>query len=117
MNVNEKILGLKEIADCPVVPDVYDGTEDRYITFTYEDERPDTRADNGVEADVSYIQIAYFVPKTYDYMNDKHRIRDYLEANGFQVTSIRSWIDADIIKEQYIRHVAFETSYLESRRK
>lgn len=117
MNVNPKILGLGDVVNCPVEPDVYSGSEDRYITFTYEDERPATHADNKSIADEAYIQISYFVPKKYDYMDDKHKIRDYLEEQGFKVTSMGCWIEDALTGYQKIRHLVFETNYTETRRK
>lgn len=116
MNVNEKMIGLRNVVNCPVEPDSYSGNEERYITFTYEDERPDTHADNMVVTDVAYIQVSYFTPKKYDYMEDKHKIRDYLESNGFKVTSIRCWVEDATTGYQHIRHILFETNYTEIRR-
>ncbi len=117
MNVNEKILGLQDVVNCPVEPDEYSGSKERYITFTYEDERPDVYADDKVITDEAYLQVAYFTPKSYDYMDDKHKIRDYLESQGFKVTTIRSWIEDALTGYQKIRHTVFEIYYTETRRK
>lgn len=117
MNLNHVIERLASVAGCPVSPDVYSGREERYITYTYEDERPDLQGDNLTLSDTAYIQVNYFVPKEYDYMADKHKIRDYLEKNGFKVTSIRSWVEGKITGHPDIRHISFETNYTETRRK
>ncbi len=117
MNVNDIIERLAYVVNCPVSPDVYSGNENRYITYTYEDERPDMHGDNHVLTDTAYIQVNYFVPRTYNYMADKHKIRDYLEQNGFRVTSIRSWMENDITGYPNIRRLLFETNYTETRRK
>ena len=118
MNLNEKMVELGRKVGCEVEEGIFSQKgESRYIVFVYEDERPDTRADNGVAADIAYLQISYYTPKEYDYMNDKHIMRDYLEEQGFSVTSIRSWIEDAITGYQRIRHTVFEVNYLESRRK
>ena len=82
MNVNRIVEALSSVAGCPVELDVYSGRQQRYITYTYEDERPEMQGDNRTLADTAYIQIHYFVPREYDYMADKHKIRDYLEQSG-----------------------------------
>ncbi|MEZ3426327.1 MAG: hypothetical protein K1W13_02835 [Lachnospiraceae bacterium] len=117
MNVSHVIEKLTGVAGCPISPDVYSGNEARYITYTYEDERPDLQGDNLTLSDTAYIQVNYFVPKEYNYMADKHKIRDYLEENGFKVTSIRSWVENDITGYPNIRRLLFETNYTETRRK
>lgn len=115
MNVNEKIQKLKDVVDCDVEPDIYSGSKDRYITYTYEDERPALRGNNRTLADTAYLQISYFVPKEYDYIRDKHKIRDYLEKEGFLVTSIRGWVEDAHTGYQKIRHITFEVNYTEQR--
>ena len=117
MNVNRIVEGLGSVIGCPVEPDVYSGQQKRYITYTYEDERPNMQGDNRTLADTAYIQINYFVPREYNYMADKHKIRDYLEQNGFKVTSIRSWMEDEATGFPNIRHLLFETNYTEPRRK
>ena len=117
MNVNRMVEEVGSVVDCPVELDVYSGRQQRYITYTYEDERPDMQGDNRALADTAYIQIHYFVPREYDYMADKHKIRDYLEQSGFKVTSIRSWMENKVTGFQNTRHILFETNYTEMRRK
>lgn len=117
MNVNRVIEGLGSIAGCPVEPDIYSGSMRRYITYTYEDERPNMQGDNLTLADTAYIQIHYFTPREYGYMADKHKIRDYLEKNSFKVTSIRCWMEDKTTSFPNIRHLLFETNYTETRRK
>ena len=118
MDINQKITGLgaSTLINCPVEQDVYTGKETKYITFTYEDERPKLRGNNQVLGDTAYIQISYFVPKDYNYMTDKHKIRNYLEAKGFQVTSIRCWMENAVTGFQNVRHILFEANYTELRR-
>lgn len=117
MDLTGKMVALGKKTGCDVEEGIYSGSGNRYIVFVYEDERPDTRADNSVQADVAYLQISYYTPREYPYMKDKHAIRDYLEEQGFSVTSIRSWIEDVITGYDRTRHTVFEVNYLESRRK
>lgn len=117
MDINSKIDGLGVIVNCEVEQDEYSGEGERYITFTYEDERSRLQADNTTKADIVYLQISYFCPKDYAYMEDKHKIRDYLEKQGFKGIVIRSWLEEAIKGVKKIRRVLFETNYTETRRK
>lgn len=115
MNLNEKILGLEAVTGYPVEPDLYEGNGDKYISFTYEDERPVLNADNRPVADIAYLQINFFCPKNFNYFADKKKIRDYLESQKFKVT-IRSWLEDAMTGDEKIRRVLFEVNYTESRK-
>ena len=107
MNVNPIILGLKTISSLaayPVVPDEYEGTAKKYITFTYEDERGTERGDDKVLADTAYIQLNFFTPKNYNYMSDKEDIKTYLEEVGI-VSSVTSRVYE--INNEKIRQTTF----------
>lgn len=117
MNINEKMKELEAVVGCDVEQDIYSGNGERYITFTYEDERPELCGDNRPLADTVYVQISYYCPKGYSYMADKHKIRDYLEKQGFKVTNIRCWLENELTGYQNIRHLIFETTYTQTRRK
>ena len=80
------------------------GKGDKWITFTYEDERPGQIGDNGVTDDIAYMQVNLFTPKRFDYMELKEKIKSYLESVGV-VTSTRSWCYKD--KQILIRQTTF----------
>ena len=82
MNVNPLMKKLEDVTKLPVVPDLYEGIEKKYITFTYEDERPIGFGDDVVLADTAYMQVNLFTPKNFNYMTLKTQIRDYLESIG-----------------------------------
>ena len=82
MNVNPLMQGLETVTGLPVVPDLYEGSEKKYITYTYEDESPIGFGDDEVLADTAYMQVNLFTPKDFNYMSLKHSIRDYLESLG-----------------------------------
>lgn len=104
MNVNPLILQLKELTGLDVVPDYYEGKADKWITFTYEDERPVQKGDNAVTWDIAYMQVSLFTPKKYNHMTLKETIKTYLESIGV-VTNVTSWMDKD--NETIIRQTTF----------
>ena len=117
MNLNGKIKELEGKTGYPVEADIYTGAADKYITFTYEDERPVYAGNNRALADEAYLQISFFCPSNFNYFETKHLIRDHLEDLGFKV-SIRSWLEDDLNQEtNKIRRVLFEARYTETRKR
>lgn len=110
VNANSVILGLKDIVNCPVAPDEYIGDKNKYICFVYADEVGVEWADNVEQAVRADIQITLYCPSTYNYMSDKKKIKNYLVQNGFDVTSISSFLEvlADGSRQ---RHLVFTTGY------
>ena len=73
MNVNGLIMTLQNTVNYPVAPDLYEGKEDKYITFTYEDERSALDADNEEQQTVAYLQITLYTPPLQEYMEIRKR--------------------------------------------
>lgn len=115
-DIDELICALTEYTGYPVEEGKYLGDEDRYIVYVYEDEKPVYFGDDNVLADTAYIQLSFYCPKNHDYKPDKKKIRDYLEHNGFHVTSIQAWIDDKAITgTDDVRHVVFSINYTQER--
>ena len=112
MNVNPLIMKLKELTGLDVVPDFYEGTADKWITFTYEDERPAQKGDNIVTWDIAYMQVSLFTPKNFNHMTLKQTIKTYLESIG-AVTNVTSWIDKN--NETIIRQTTFNVQITKER--
>lgn len=87
MNVNPLLMELKNVTKLPVVPDIYEGSSDKWITFSYQDERPVFFGDDEVLDDVAYISVNLFTPKSYNYMSLKEDIKTYLESIGVLTNS------------------------------
>ena len=104
MNVNPLITPLKDITGLDVVPDYYEGKSDKWITFTYEDERPGELGDNEAIRDIAYLQVSLFTPGKFNYMPLKESIKTYLESVGV-VTNVQSWTYKD--NQTYIRQTTF----------
>jgi len=116
MNINSKLINiLKTATSLPVAQDMYDGTEDKFITFTYQAERPEAFGDNKPIADTVYLQIQLWTPKKYNYLTMKDTIRDALENNDFIVTSMRSFLGDAINGTEKIRDTIIEAEYTASR--
>ena len=115
MNLNKILKDIFRETGLPVEQDEYTGKSEKYIIFVYEDERPETHADNEVTSDTAYMQIQMITPKNFNYFDLKKKIRDLLERAGFFVTSIRSFLGDARQGTEKIRQTVFEVTYKESR--
>ena len=115
MNLNEKIKELLGKTGLDVEQDEYNGNEDKYILFIYEDERPELRANNKVLADTYYLQIQLITPKNFNYMDLKKQIRNLLEEGDFTVYSIVSFLGDIYSGTEKTRQTVFHVEYTEGR--
>lgn len=116
MELNEKLINLlKNGTGLPVEQDEYDGKENKYIVFIYEDERPSGHADNKPYADTVYLQVQLITPKNYNYFYLKRKIRNLLEGTDFFVTSTRSFLGSVYVGTEKIRQTVFKVEYTEGR--
>ena len=116
MNLNKLLKDiLKTATGLPVDQDEYDGTSDKYIVFTYINERGEVYADNKPVVDGCYLQIQLITPKSYNYFNKKKLIRDALEENDFTVESIQTFLGDVYTGTEKIRKTIFEVHYAEAR--
>ncbi|MBP5309634.1 MAG: hypothetical protein J6Z05_03310 [Lachnospiraceae bacterium] len=117
MDVNKDIQKLETVTGLPVSPDIYSGNAEKYIVYTYTDERTIFWGDDEALADQVIIQISMFTPPKFNYMELKHKIRDYLETLG-ELNEISSWIETYTAKnnlEQTIRHTSFNVTITKER--
>lgn len=114
MNVNEKIRTLEQVTGYPVRPDVYSGKSDKYITFTYEDERGELYGDDQELATTAYLQISLYTPENFNYFEDKKKIKKQLKSEGFNVESIKSWIEDSLDGTKKTRHTVFIVNITET---
>ena len=116
MDLNKKIKKiLGEGTELPIEQDEYTGQENKYIIFTYSDERPVMHGDDRPIADEVYLNIQLITPKDFNYMELKHTIRNLLESAEFIVTSISSNLVDVYIGTEKLRQTVFEVKYMESR--
>ena len=116
MNLNKLLKNLLGVTGLPVEQDEYTGENDKYIIFVYEDERPESHADNAVTADTVYIQVQLITPKNFNYFELKKKIRNSLEEADFSVTSIRSFLGDVASGTEKTRQTIFQTEYTQGRR-
>ena len=115
MDVGTVITSLKNILGYPVAEGLYTGTEKKYITYVYQDERPFECADNKVLFDRVYVYVNLYVPRTYKYQKDKNTVRKYLENNNFLVSSVQPVLEESqkaTQGEDYVRRVTFDCSII-----
>lgn len=112
MNVNPLILELNTLTGLPVKQDLYKGESDKWITFTYQDERPAFFGDNSVLADTAYMSVNLFTPPKFNYLTLKEIIKTYLESIGI-VTNVESYVYLE--NQETIRQTIFEVTITEER--
>lgn len=115
MNLNELLKKLLGETGLPVEQDIYNGKEDKYIIFAYEDERPELLADNETLADTAYLQIQLILPKNFNYFDLKKKVRSLLEGADFYITSIRNFLGDVYQGTEKYRQIVFEVKYTEGR--
>lgn len=116
MNVNEKLKTLLEgPTGLTVNQDAYDGNDDKYIIFSYADERSETFADNNPDSDTVYLNIQLITPKNFNYMELKETIRELLEGADFNITSNPSFLGDVYFGTEKTRQTVFEVNYTEQR--
>lgn len=111
MNVNSKLMQVGKSVGYPIAPDLYTGSESKYLVFTYADERGAMYADNDENYTVATIQVSFYCPASYNYMNDKAKIKKALKENDFEIESFESWLDNESYDTERgterIRHSVF----------
>ena len=112
MDLTEIVMKLKEITGIEVYQDICtDEDEEFYITYVYQDERPEIVGNNSVIADRAYMYVNLYTPINYDYFGTKKLIRDYLEGSEFIVTSISTSIEMLNQNSKKIRRTTFDCEY------
>lgn len=108
MNVNPLILELNKTTGYPVVPDIYEGKADKYIVFSYADERGELYGDDMELYTTAKLYVSLYCPMSWNYMTDKKIIKKKLVELGFQVETISSYIDDSLEGAEKVRRVLFE---------
>lgn len=106
MTVNEKIIQCLEPLELPVVPDIYEGEKEEYITFNYADNRGTAFGDDAPLQIMNYMQIHLFLPLSMNYLKKQKQIRELLFMAGFSFPEITVIAN----KEEGNRHIIFECS-------
>lgn len=115
MNLNPILKELEKELGYPVVQDVYTGEKEIYGVYAYEDERGELYGDDNPIEDTAYMRIQIYTPQNYNYMQLKHQTRNYLEAKGFIITGIRSWLEKKLDRNaDQIRCTVMEMKYTDT---
>ncbi len=115
MNLNPVLMRIGEAVGLPTAEDEYEGREEKYLIFTYEDERPDFWGDDRVLADTVNIMLQMVVPKSFNYMKLKKKLVEELEKEDFSITGIHSLFGESVNRTEKIRRIVFETVHTEMR--
>ncbi len=95
----------------PCRQDLYDGKSDKFIVYTYEDERAAYYADNDEEEITVTFMVQLITPQKYDYFADKVRLKAALKSEGFTVVNIQSWLDDEAAGTEKARRTIFSCEY------
>lgn len=82
MTVNQRIMGALDPLGVPLVPDLYPGKADQYITFNYTT-RGASFADDAPQFDVDLVQVHFFCPHDFDSADTRKAVRRRLFEAGF----------------------------------
>lgn len=110
MNAYEAAYDCLSKLEFPVSPDEYDGESDTYITYNYNTDRGESFADNKPDVNRVSLYVHFVCPYDRNHLEDKKRIRNALHAYGFSYPEI---VEANV-KEHNLRHVIFDTEWIES---
>lgn len=104
MTTFEKIVGALKQFGLPYAPDVYKGSEKRWITYNYADDYGDVFADDDPYVTINSVQVHLFLPLNEPFTTWKKQIRQALFDAGFTWPEITIQIE----DEEKIRHLIFE---------
>lgn len=104
MDVNAKIIKVCNELGIECEQDLYEGKEEKFVTYNYVSEETFEVVDDEVTHDRGVLYIHLFTPKDYNYMSIKHSLRDKLEKEGFVVQGIQSYLE----QGTKIRHTIIE---------
>lgn len=110
MNANPELNEILEEFAYPYSLDHYAGEEKTYFTYNYTDERAEWFADDLAREETAYIDIHFFCPTEFDYMELKKRLSLRLEEKGFAYPDFQALINEDTKR----RHLIFGTNITKS---
>ena len=102
MTAYEKIVEAIKGFNYPYEPERYTGSDERYFTYNYADERPSLFADDRALEVTASVQIHFYLPKHEKFSKLKREIKEALQAHGF------TYPEVTILTEEKKRHLIFE---------
>lgn len=111
MNVNKMLLSLADVTGLSVVPDLYEGKAQKWITFSYTDERVSLYGDDEEEAVTVTLNVILYTPVAFNYFTLKKKIKRALHDLGFQLEYIQSYVQDTMDGTDRIRQTIFHVTY------
>lgn len=102
MTTFEKVQTTLKVFGIPCVPDLYKGSEKRWITYNYSDDYGDVFADDEPYVTINSVQVHLFLPLNEPFTEWKKNIRTALFDAGF------TWPEITIQTDEKTRHIIFE---------
>ena len=107
--LNELLVDTLSGLSIDVSQDLYTGKKNKYIVFSYEDDRGELYADNKPKKNRVWMQIHLYLPNNEDYRKLKKEIRSRLFEIGFSYAQIAI---NTVETETKLRHICFRTEYV-----
>lgn len=111
MSTNAVIIQALKPFGYPCKPNHYTGSDKKYFTFNYADERGADYGDNEPGCIKASMQIHFFLPLKENYISEKKKIREALFAAGFTYPIVTELIET----ENEVRHIVYECDIIEER--
>lgn len=117
--IREALLPITTKYKWPLEPNMYDGTENYYITYNYADDRGGDFGDDSPLCNVADIQVHFFMPqkdkaKKLNFIPYKEEIRRALYQNDFTYPVVRTISNTDTDRQMDVWHIVFECEYVET---
>ncbi len=111
MNINPLMKAVGTIMGYPCKQDLYEGKENKFIVFSYADERAAYYADNDEEEITVTITVQLITPQNYNYLSDKSKLKRTLKDQGFSVEDIQTLLDDEATGTDRARRTIYTCNY------
>lgn len=109
MGIHERLMAALLPLGLPVAPDLFDGREGEFITFTVADDRGGDFGDGQAQGGVASVQVHYFGPLEKDWRPVRAAVRKALASAGATYPEVADRSDA----KEHTRHLVFLTEWEE----
>lgn len=111
MNLNPVMIEVGREMGYPCKLDLYEGTESKFIVYSYADERASYYGDDDEEEIQVTLQVQLITPQNYNYFSDKTKLKRTLKEKGFCVENIQSFLDDEAVGTDRARRTVFTCNY------
>ncbi len=111
MNINPLMISVGKTMGYPCKQDLYVGNEDKFIVYSYADERAAYYADDDEEEITVTVTVQFITPQKYNYLSDKTKLKRTLKKQGFTVEDIQTLLDDEATGTDRARRTIYTCNY------